>query len=111
MKTSDIKFSITLDENKLPEKIQWTADDAGMEKPADCKAMMLSVWDPTENNTLRIDLWTKDMLVDDMKQFFYQTLLSMSDTIARSTGEEDAAKELRAFAKQLPDLLKMPKQN
>ena len=110
MKTSDIKFSITLDENKLPETITWSADDAGMDKPADCKAMMLSVWDPNENNTLRIDLWTKDMLVDDMKQFFYQTLLSMSDSLARSTGEEEAAKALREFAKELPKKLNLPQQ-
>jgi gliding motility-associated protein GldC len=100
MKRSDIKFSITLDENKLPEKIEWSADDAGMEKPADCKAMMLSVWDPSENNTLRIDLWTKDMLVDDMKQFFYQTLISMSDTLARSTNENELATELKTFSKE-----------
>ncbi len=101
MKRSDINFSVELDENKLPEKIEWTAEDAGMDKPAEAKAIMVSVWDKEENNTLRIDLWTKDMLVDDMKQFFYQTLLSMSDTLARSTGEEEAAAGLKEFAKSL----------
>jgi gliding motility-associated protein GldC len=109
MKTSDIKFSITLDENKLPEKILWNADDAGMDKPTECKAMMLSIWDPNENNTLRIDLWTKDMLVDDMKQFFYQTLVSMSDTLSRSTGENDLAAELKAFSKSFGDKMGLQK--
>lgn len=101
MKKSDINFTVTLDENKLPEKIEWKAEDSGMEKPAECKAFMVSLWDKEENNTLRIDLWTKDMLVDDMKQFFFQTLLSMGDTLARSTGENDAANDLKQFAKEL----------
>lgn len=109
MKQSDIKFSIRLDDNRLPETIEWTADDAGMEKPAEANAIMLSVWDKEENNTLRIDLWTKEMLVDDMKQFFYQTLLSMSDTLARSTNETDAAKELKEFAKQFGSKLGLEK--
>jgi hypothetical protein len=29
---------------------------------------------------MRIDLWTKEMPVDEMKIFFHQTLVAMSDT-------------------------------
>jgi gliding motility-associated protein GldC len=32
--------------------------------------MMLALWDQSYKNTLRIDLWTKDMPVDEMKRFF-----------------------------------------
>jgi gliding motility-associated protein GldC len=59
--------------------------------------MMLSVWDSTENTTLKIDLWTKDMLVDDMKQFFHQTLISMANTLERATNEDKMAGDMRDF--------------
>ena len=55
---------------------------------AEAKAFLLSVWDHETKNALRIDLWTKDMPVDDMKMFFYQTLLAMSDTFMRATQDE-----------------------
>jgi len=96
-KTSEIKFEITTDENKLPESIKWEAGDSGMEGKTDCKAVMLSIWDPNEHNTLRIDLWTKDMLVDEMKVFFHQTLVSMAETLHKATGEDKMAADLRDF--------------
>ena len=96
MKKSEIKFTVTLDENNLPEKIDWSASDAGEESTS--KAVMIALWDAKENNTLRIDLWTKDMVIDEMKQFYHQSLLSMADTFERATGEVEASKEMRSFA-------------
>ncbi len=66
--TSEIKLSIELDENRVPEKLSFTAPDGGVENQ-DSKAMMLSVWDADKQESLRIDLWTKDMPVDQMKLF------------------------------------------
>jgi gliding motility-associated protein GldC len=97
MKTSSIQFNIELDERNLPERMQWEASDAGMQGPTPCKALMLSVWDPNEHNTLKIDLWTKDMLVDDMKIFFHQTLLGMASMLERSINEERMAGDMRDF--------------
>jgi|GEM_PF-629288 len=71
-KTSEIKITVDLDENHIPEKMHWSASDGGVNGP--CKAFMLSVWDSKENNTLRIDLWNKEMTVDDMKKFAHQTI-------------------------------------
>ena len=96
MKTSEIKFTVSLDENKLPVSIDWEANDAG--EKSTCKSVMISLWDAKENNTLRIDLWTKDMVIDEMKQFYHQSLLSMADTFERATGEVEASKEMRSFA-------------
>lgn len=101
MKSSEIKFTITLDENNLPEKIHWNASDSGLNGEQECKSIMLSIWDPKEENTLRIDLWTKDMMVDEMKLFFHQTLVSMANTLERATGDEDTVKEVRDFAYHL----------
>jgi gliding motility-associated protein GldC len=49
---------------------------------------MLSVWDSKSKESMRIDLWTKEMPVDEMKIFFHQTLVAMSDTFHRATGEK-----------------------
>ena len=70
--TSKIELNVELDENKIPEKLLWSAQDGGINNE-EAKAMMLSVWDNQAQETLRIDLWTKDMPVDEMKQFFHQT--------------------------------------
>jgi hypothetical protein len=34
------------------------------------KALMMGVWDDKNSECLRIDLWTKDMLMDDMKRMY-----------------------------------------
>ena len=93
--TSDINFKIHLDENKVPEKIDWSASDTGDE--SSCKAILLALWDEKENNTLRIDLWTKEMAIDDMKRFFHQSIVTMADTFERATNEDEMAKEMREF--------------
>lgn len=67
MKTSQIKFTVTVDENHLPTEIKWEAPDAG--ESSFCKSVMIALWDSTENNALRIDLWTKEMSIDEMKKF------------------------------------------
>ena len=72
MKQETIRFDIELDDNHVPEKIQWTASD--QKRSSEVKAMILSVWDKQEQNTMRIDLWNKEMHVDEMKQFVHQTI-------------------------------------
>ena len=98
MKQSEIKFTVTLDDKKLPQQIDWSASDANKESTS--KAVMIALWDTEEKNTLRIDLWTKDMMVDEMKQFYHQNLLSMAETFERATGEVEAAKAMRLFAQE-----------
>ena len=95
---SEIKFTIKLDVERVPEAIGWSASDSGMVGIKPCNATMMCIWDPKENTTLRIDLWTKDMLIDDMKRFFYENFLSMADTYMRATNDEESAKEISRFA-------------
>ena len=59
--------------------------------------MLLSIWDHAAQETLRIDLWTKDMPVDEMKKFFHQTLVAMADTYERATEDEKMAATMRDF--------------
>ena len=79
-KTSEIKIQVDLNENNLPIEMRWEAEGSDMNKSM-TSAFLLSLWDPNEKNTMKIDLWTKDMSIEEMKQFFHQSLLSMADTL------------------------------
>ncbi len=94
--TSKIELNIELDENRVPEKLNWTAQDGGVTNE-EAKALMLSVWDANAKESLRIDLWTKDMPVDEMKIFFHQTLVAMSDTFNRATQDEKMTATMKDF--------------
>jgi len=97
---SKINFHVKLDEERVPEMIAWEASDSGMTGVKPCNAVMMSIWDPKENTTLRIDLWTKEMLVDDMKRFFYENFMTMADTYLRATNDEVNAKGIKKFAEE-----------
>jgi len=106
--TSEIKFTVELDENRVPEKLIWSAQDGGVDAE-EAKAMMLSIWDSKAQETLRIDLWTKDMPVDEMKLFFHQTLVAMSDTFRRATDDEKMADTMKDFCDYFADKLELTK--
>ena len=106
--TSDIKFKVGLDYNKVPEEISWTAKDGGIDNE-ESKAIMISVWDHKKKDTLRMDLWTKDMPVDEMKLFFHQTLVTMSDTYLRATQDEKMAATMKDFCDYFAEKLDLIK--
>lgn len=99
MKQSTIKIDVLLDTDKVPEEINWSASDTTAEEARKAKAMMLAFWDGQDKAALRIDLWTKEMMVDEMGDFFYQTLISMADTLDRATRQKALVEDLRHFAK------------
>ena len=104
--TSEIKLSIELDENRVPEKLMWTAAEGGVQEE-ESKAFMLSVWDGNEKSTKSIELWTKDMPVDEMKIFFHQTLVAMADTFQRATTDEKMADTMRDFCDYFAEKLEL----
>ena len=106
--TSIIELKVELDENRIPEKLQWTAEDGGI-TDEEAKAMMLSVWDANAQETLRIDLWTKDMPVDQMKVFFHQTLVAMSNTFNRATQDEKMTATMKDFCDYFAEKLELKK--
>lgn len=95
-KSSEILIKVTTDENKVPEEIAWSASDTDV-KDKKSKAMMVALWDEEEKNTLRMDLWTKTMTIDEMKQFVHQTFVTMTDTFEKATGEDQMAMAMRDF--------------
>ena len=88
MKESEIKFKIKLDKDNIPETIVWEADESPSGKPEEAKAIALNIWDHSQSNTLRIDLWGKELPVFEMKKFYIDIIGGMSETIKNATGDE-----------------------
>lgn len=97
MQKKDINIKVELDEDNVPTDIEWSATDMEGQNVAKCRAMLLSMWAHEEQDTMRLDLWTKKMTVDEMKIFFHQTLVTMADTLENATKEEDMAEDMRDF--------------
>ncbi|PRX57872.1 gliding motility protein GldC [Flagellimonas meridianipacifica] len=106
--TSEITLKVGLDENRVPEELNWSAEDGGIENE-EAKAMMLSVWDSKNQESLKIDLWTKDMPVDEMKVFFHQTLVTMADTFMKATQDEKMTATMKDFCDYFAEKLELKK--
>jgi gliding motility-associated protein GldC len=109
MKRAEIKLTIDLDDNNVPESIMWESTDSQNKEALPVKSIMLALWDQNYKNTLRIDLWTKDMPVDEMKRFFYETLQTMGDSFLRATGEENIVEDLRDYCAHFADKMEITK--
>ena len=104
--TSEIKLKVGLDENRVPEELTWSAEDGGVDNEK-AKAMMLSVWNSENQESLKIDLWTKDMPVDEMKTFFHQTLVTMTDTFMKATQDEKMTATMKDFCDYFAEKLEL----
>lgn len=100
-KTSEIRFKVGLSDKNVPLDIKWLATDSQNNELRDCKSIMISIWDAVQRETLRIDLWTNEMTTDEMHSQFFQTLLSMTDSYVKATGNQMAKEEMKKFAEQL----------
>jgi len=99
MNQSSIKIDILLDPNKVPEQISWSATDSAADMAQKAKAMCIAFWDGADKTALRIDLWTKDMMVDEMADFYYQMLMGMADSFKRATQQQEITDDMKKFAK------------
>jgi len=109
-KTSEIKFIVELDENKVPGSIRWYATDSDLEEPQNCDGLMISFWDRENNDTLGIDLWTNSLLINEMYIHVFQTLMKMADTLEKATKNKEAADMLRNFSLEFGEKLKILEQ-
>ncbi len=105
MKTSTIQFTIELDDKNVPEKIFWEATDKPEGGISETKAIGLSIWDPLQQNTLRIDLWTKDMPIDHMKRFYIDCIGGLAQCALNATGDEAMVKEMNDLCDRLVKLI------
>ena len=101
MKTSEIKFTISLDDQNLPEKINWEATDNPNEGIEEAKAIAIAVWDNFHRGTLRIDLWNKTMPVDEMKRFVIEAIGGLGETLLTATGDKKMAGDIDTLCRDL----------
>lgn len=97
-KSSQLRITIHLDEKNFPTGIDWDADDRpDGNDPIACKAMLLSLFERDTLDTMKIDLWTTDMQVNEMDRFFFQTLRALADTYFKATQNRDLAVDMQRF--------------
>jgi len=106
MSESEIKFNIQLDDENIPEKIFWDATQKPEDGPSETKSISVSLWDGEQKNTMRIDLWTKEMPVDEMKRFYVDCLGGIAQTILTSTGDEFMSNEINNVCEKLVEHIK-----
>ncbi len=106
MKKSTINFTVHLDKQNVPEKIFWDATEKPDPGLTETKSISIALWDHKEKNTLRIDLWSKDMPVDEMKRFYIDCIGGIAQSILSSTGDETMANETNALCERLVEHLK-----
>jgi gliding motility-associated protein GldC len=106
MKKSTINFTVELDQNNVPDRILWEATDKPDPGLSESKAISIALWDHTQKNTLRIDLWTKEMPVDEMRRFYIDCIGGLAQSALTATGDEFMANEVNALCERLVANLK-----
>ncbi len=104
-----IKIEVQLDVNNLPESICLNTKDQS--KVNDLKAIIFSGWDSEAKETIRLDLWTKEMMVDEMFIMYHQTLMSMATSLEKSTNHNKLADALRDYCAFFAEQTKIIKSN
>jgi len=92
---STIHFDIELDQDKVPENINWQASDSPLQGAQDAKAIAISIWDGKAKESLKMDLWTKEMTVEEMNHFVFQSMSLLLGTFKRATNNNEAAEKLK----------------
>ncbi|MEA5427522.1 gliding motility protein GldC [Arcicella lustrica] len=114
MKHSEINFKVTLDEQSIPEQIQWSATDNPNEGIEETKSIFVGVWDHYHKGTLALPLWTKDMDVLEMKRFYIEVIGSIGNTLVDATGDQKMSTLIdnlcRTLTKNLQEEIKAAEQ-
>ena len=93
-----ITLQVGLDKDMVPTELYWHAQDSpDTPDPVACKAMLLSLFDKDHRDTFKIDLWTKELQINEMDKFMYQTLRGLADTYHRATNNTELANDMQRF--------------
>ena len=110
MNKSKLTFDLELDDNNVPKKIIMNSSDNQAEDVL-LKSLMIAAWDQKTKETLIVPLWTKDMMVNEMFIMYHQTLMSMANTLSKSTGQDKLAGALRDYCKFFAEETKIIESN
>lgn len=100
---AEINLIVTLNDQNVPEEIYWEASESEVNDKKKCEAVLLSMWDKDEKNSLTIDLWTNEMQVGEMNAHYYFTFMKMADTYQKATNNEELSEKIRNFAKDFAE--------
>ena len=95
-------MTVTLDENNTPEAMEWSAPDGGV-KEQSMEAFFLSTWDKDAQESARIDLWSKEMPVDQMRVFVHQTLVGIRNSYMKATQDVEMGEAFQQFCDYFSD--------
>lgn len=99
MKKEQIILNIELDDSSIPSTISWqNRDFKGLGKSQEAKAFLLSIFDKNNRETLKIDLWIKDLQVNEMDRLIFNTLKGLAETYKKATKNKELADDLSHFA-------------
>jgi gliding motility-associated protein GldC len=101
MRKTNITFAIELDNNNVPDKILWDATDKPDKGLSETKSISIALWDHKQKNTLRIDLWSKDMPLQEMKRFYIDCIGGLAQSTLSATGDEFMSAEMNALCEKL----------
>lgn len=101
MPKAHIDIRVELDEKRIPTRILWQSDEGPDPAMRETKALHLSCWDESQQQTLRLELWTQDLRIKEMKRFYIDMLGGMSQGILNATGDEYMSKCLHEVCEKL----------
>ena len=100
MSENTITIKVSTDENHVPTDIVWSAEGGDIKNRC-AKAMALAMWDDKDGATMNMDLWTKDMSVDEMKRFVCENMMTLASTLETATSDKGHAEAMRGFTREL----------
>ena len=96
-KKEQLTVDVTMDENLIPESIQWKSSQEN-HKLEKASAALIYFWNAEKNETFNLDLWTKKMSIEEMNKMVFQTLMTLANTYERATSEDQLANAMRDFS-------------
>tara|TARA_B100001057_G_scaffold172694_1_gene173429 strand:+ start:824 stop:1195 length:372 start_codon:yes stop_codon:yes gene_type:complete len=95
-KKEQLTIDVLMDDNLIPESIKWKSSQE--KKPSQtASAALIYFWDAKKSETFNLDLWTKEMSVEEMNKMMFQTLMTLANTYERATSEDQMANAMRDF--------------
>ena len=96
-KKETLTVDVIMDENMIPESINWRSTQENNKKE-EASAALMYFWNTKNKETFNLDLWTKKMSIEEMNMMIFQSFMTIANTYERATSEDQLANAMRDFA-------------
>jgi len=96
-KKERLTVDVSMDDNLVPETIEWKSSQKNKDSEK-ASAALIYFWNAEKNETYNLDLWTKEMSIEEMNKMIFQTLMTLANTYERATNEDQLANAMRDFS-------------